>query len=251
MKKYTIISLLFLSFLLVSITQVHAKTASSLELFEIFKAFGVIPVDKVGLAKDILTEQGILVSPLNIVSIATSTNIITTSVTATSACHTFAKNIGTGARGSEYSDLYFLRKILEKEGFSIGKYDTTDYGFVFNIPTFLAVKDFQEKYASEILAPYKLTRGTGFVGIYTRAKLNQLYGCKIKTGQIPLTASSTIATSSVSVYPIFSGGGGGGGGSNTASVINAVKEKTNTARSRSPQDPYPTNSLGAPTSNLI
>ena len=37
-----------------------------------------------------------------------------------------------------------------------------------------AVIRFQEKYASEILAPVALTRGSGYVGLYTRTKLNAL-----------------------------------------------------------------------------
>lgn len=39
-----------------------------------------------------------------------------------------------------------------------------------------AVNRFQEKYTEEILAPWDLVQGTGFVGSTTRSKLNELYG---------------------------------------------------------------------------
>ncbi len=45
-----------------------------------------------------------------------------------------------------------------------------------------AVTKFQEKYASEILAPQGKVKGTGKAGRYTRVKLNELYG---ESGAIP------------------------------------------------------------------
>ncbi len=47
---------------------------------------------------------------------------------------------------------------------------------VFGLLTEKAVIRFQEKYASDILAPQGLVKGTGVVDSYTRMKLNELYG---------------------------------------------------------------------------
>lgn len=44
----------------------------------------------------------------------------------------------------------------------------------YNAATVAAVKKFQAQYASEILAPYRLTRPTGNVGYATREKINDV-----------------------------------------------------------------------------
>jgi len=66
------------------------------------------------------------------------------------------------------NDVMELQKRLTTEGLFTAS--TTGY---FGPVTRASVIAYQEKYASEILTPLGLTKGTGFVGPYTRAKLNQ------------------------------------------------------------------------------
>jgi hypothetical protein len=87
-------------------------------------------------------------------------------------CHDFNVNLRIGDSGLEVEA---LQTALEKEGFDVSK-DPKGY---FGEYTASAVVGFQEKYKDEILIPWGLTHGTGFVGRTTRAKLNKLYGCGI------------------------------------------------------------------------
>ena len=91
-------------------------------------------------------------------------------------CHDFNANLRYGDR---FGDVGYLQTALEKEGFKISE-DEKMRNY-FGDFTASAVVGFQEKYREDILAPWGLEHGTGFVGLTTRAKLNELYGCKIKT----------------------------------------------------------------------
>ncbi|HCC60160.1 MAG: hypothetical protein A2402_04135 [Candidatus Staskawiczbacteria bacterium RIFOXYC1_FULL_37_43] len=91
-------------------------------------------------------------------------------------CHTFNKNLGVADSGS--IDVAYLHVALLSEGISYGN----DGLIAYSDGTIAGVIVFQEKYASEILAPWGLTKGTGYVGTTTRAKLNQLYGCSSSSG---------------------------------------------------------------------
>ncbi|MDB5254491.1 MAG: exported protein of unknown function [Parcubacteria group bacterium] len=127
----------------------------------------------------------------------------------TGFCYTFTQNlkIGDGQTSAQSSMIENLQKALEREGFTI----TTDEkaaGAVFGVSTEAAVRSFQQKYASDILAPNGLTSGNGFVGVSTRMKLNQLYGCNGTTQLkppvlvVPITPINPVDTQSVISAPV-------------------------------------------------
>ncbi len=74
--------------------------------------------------------------------------------------------------GNMGADVTALQKVLESEGLLIMPLNVP-YGY-FGPLTKRAVIKFQELYASEILTPANLKKGTGYVGIYTREKLNNV-----------------------------------------------------------------------------
>ncbi|MEK9166581.1 MAG: hypothetical protein AAB846_02505 [Patescibacteria group bacterium] len=88
-------------------------------------------------------------------------------------CHTFNVNLGVGAKGEEVGA---LEQALALEGFAVEH--GSNFAPVFNERVASAVTGFQQKYRDEVLKPAGLTYSTGFVGRFTRNKLNALYGCK-------------------------------------------------------------------------
>ena len=94
---------------------------------------------------------------------STSTNQYT-SVTAESV---FTRNLTVGSYGK---DVMALKKILGYEFV----YSTVDTSPTFTSNTASLVKQFQEKYATEILIPNGLSAGTGYVGLSTIKKLDTL-----------------------------------------------------------------------------
>lgn len=83
--------------------------------------------------------------------------------------YTFTKTMKRGEKGA---DIVALQHVLKLEG--CYPLDTTFTGFFWD-KTYAGVVKFQEKYASDILKPLKLTKGTGYVGSATLKKLNELY----------------------------------------------------------------------------
>ncbi len=84
------------------------------------------------------------------------------------SCGPFTADFGFGSK--DHEAVYCLQKALAAQGDSI-----YPEGFLtgnFGALTLQAVMRFQEKYASDILQPVGLQKGTGFVGAKTRAKLN-------------------------------------------------------------------------------
>ncbi len=111
-------------------------------------------------------------------------------------CHTFNTNLKIDDSGPEISS---LARVLQKENIYIDQGEGLPV--TFNEKVSSAVITFQEKYASEILAPYGLPRGTGYVGKFTRAKLNKLYGCNTTSALAPTPTPTS--TSIITPTPIL------------------------------------------------
>lgn len=166
MKK-TIVTALLMAALIVPLVLplgALAQGPTFQQLVELFIALGIIAPEKATAARAAVGGG------------AATIPVASPSVTPPSGsfCYNWTRNLQPGDRGA---DVDALVTVLVKEGFVANLGHEKILGEDYNRAVASWVSAFQEKYRSEILTPYRLTKGTGVVGEATRVKLNKIYGC--------------------------------------------------------------------------
>lgn len=112
-----------------------------------------------------------LIVPVLFIALFSSASADTSSV----CPYSWERNLKAGSTGADVLALQkFLNSSLETRISDTGAGSPGYESDFFGTRTKLAVIKFQEKYASEILTPNDLVKGTGTAGASTRAKLNSL-----------------------------------------------------------------------------
>ena len=141
----------------------------------------------------------------------------TTSSTTTPACAAVvSRNLKIGSVGTAVRELQrflnlFPDTVVGIVGVGSKGHESTYFGY----QTAAAVARFQQKFAPEILAPSKLTKGTGFVGTSTRNKIMKVCSTLSTTTAASVAVGGGARWSSAppanQVLSTVSRGGGGGG----------------------------------------
>ncbi|MDO8486260.1 MAG: fibronectin type III domain-containing protein [Candidatus Staskawiczbacteria bacterium] len=171
----------------------HKKIILSIVLFNVF-SFLFVPMGPAVNAQTMAsTETQILIAQLTKQIAQLQVQMIQLQDQQGTWCHTFNTDLKIGDSRTEISSLALA---LEKENIYVRQGENLPD--VFDQTIFSKVITFQEKYASEILTPYRLVRGTGYVGNFTRIKLNKIYGCETIS---PPAQKSTITQPSTTALP--------------------------------------------------
>ncbi|MGM0439390.1 MAG: peptidoglycan-binding domain-containing protein [Patescibacteria group bacterium] len=127
------------------------------------------------IAEDLGIDVSVLLESMDVGEEEEETNYEELSIDGVPDAFRFNENLREGVRGNSVRYLQILlntdpdTRVASSGAGSPG--NETEY---FGPRTEAAVIRFQEKYSNSVLAPYGLSRGTGFVGTTTRRKLNDL-----------------------------------------------------------------------------
>src|SRR3989344_5062157 len=120
------------------------------------------------------------------------------------SCYRFTRNFGLGSEGQFVLE---LKKILngspDTQVATIGVGSPGNETLYFGNRTFDAVIKFQNKYPADILVPNGLSRGNGYVGASTRAKLENVCASRLAEIQTPALQGTQTITRPNNQRPIF------------------------------------------------